>query len=64
MDQYVDVVQALFDYKSSDEKTLSFNKGDVLFVLVQDKTGWWNGICNGRRGGDYYYYYSNYYSRS
>ncbi|KAJ3007665.1 hypothetical protein HKX48_008993 [Thoreauomyces humboldtii] len=45
------VVRALYDYSgSSEDGSLAFNKGDVIQVLTQLETGWWDGLWNGNRG--------------
>lgn len=44
------IVTALYDYQGSDDNSLSFTAGDVIRVLNQLESGWWNGICRGQRG--------------
>ncbi|TPX54683.1 hypothetical protein PhCBS80983_g05847 [Powellomyces hirtus] len=45
------VVRALYDYAgSSEDASLAFRKGDVIQVLTQLETGWWDGLWNGQRG--------------
>jgi len=43
-------VQALYPYQSADPSSLSFGKGDIIEVLTQLESGWWDGWCNGLRG--------------
>ncbi|KAI9101897.1 ras guanine nucleotide exchange factor domain-containing protein [Phlyctochytrium arcticum] len=50
MDEVIDVVQALHEYKSTVGTCLSFRKGDILYVHIKDKTGWWDGTLGTRRG--------------
>ncbi|KNC96346.1 uncharacterized protein SPPG_08247 [Spizellomyces punctatus DAOM BR117] len=50
MDEVIDVVQALHEYKSSVPTCLSFRKGDILYVHIKDKTGWWDGTLGSKRG--------------
>ncbi|KAI9101686.1 ras guanine nucleotide exchange factor domain-containing protein [Phlyctochytrium arcticum] len=44
------VVRALYDYSGGEESSLLFQKGDVIQVLTQLESGWWDGLCNGERG--------------
>ncbi|KAJ2962862.1 hypothetical protein NQZ79_g2056 [Umbelopsis isabellina] len=43
-------VQAMYPYQSGDSSALSFGKGDIIEVLTQLESGWWDGWCNGLRG--------------
>jgi hypothetical protein len=43
-------VRALYDYSTDDPTSLSFHAGDVIQVLKQLDSGWWDGIVNGQRG--------------
>jgi hypothetical protein len=43
-------VQAQYDFTSTDGSALSFNKGDVIEVLTQLESGWWDGLVDGKRG--------------
>lgn len=43
-------VRGTFDYEASDEGELSFHIGDVITVLSQDDSGWWQGELNGVKG--------------
>lgn len=43
-------VRALYNYSTEDETSLSFNSGDVIQVLKQLDSGWWDGIVHGQRG--------------
>ena len=42
--------RALYDYKSPDSSSLSFSRGDIIEVLTQLETGWWDGLLNDERG--------------
>jgi len=44
------IVRALYDFKGTDESSLSFKKDDIIQVLGQLESGWWDGLCNGERG--------------
>ena len=43
-------VRALYDYDSDDRTSLSFRAGDIIQVLNQLESGWWDGIINDVRG--------------
>jgi hypothetical protein len=43
-------VCALHDYTSDSPTNLSFRAGDVIYVLMQQDSGWWDGVLDGRRG--------------
>jgi hypothetical protein len=42
-------VEALRDY-ADDQTSLSFREGDIIQVVAQLETGWWEGVINGHRG--------------
>ncbi|KAL1969724.1 hypothetical protein VTN77DRAFT_8277 [Rasamsonia byssochlamydoides] len=43
-------VRALYDYDADDHTSLSFRRGDVIQVLNQLETGWWDGVIGNVRG--------------
>ncbi|KAI1430814.1 ras GEF [Xylaria sp. CBS 124048] len=43
-------MRALYDFESEDRTSLSFHEGDIIQVLTQLDSGWWDGIINGVRG--------------
>ena len=43
-------VRALYEYSTDDSTSLSFRAGDVIQVLKQLDSGWWDGIVNNQRG--------------
>ncbi|KAI9695714.1 MAG: hypothetical protein M1836_006080 [Candelina mexicana] len=43
-------VRALYDYTADDKTSLSFHQGDVIQVITQLESGWWDGVINGVRG--------------
>ncbi|KAH6680676.1 cell division control protein-like protein Cdc25 [Halenospora varia] len=43
-------VRALYDYEADDRTSLSFHEGDVIHVITQLESGWWDGVINGVRG--------------
>ncbi|KAL5000320.1 ras guanine nucleotide exchange factor domain-containing protein [Aspergillus recurvatus] len=44
-------VRAMYDYDADDHTSLSFRRGDVIQVLNQLETGWWDGVINGNVRG-------------
>ncbi|EMD39992.1 hypothetical protein CERSUDRAFT_112236 [Gelatoporia subvermispora B] len=51
-EQYISTFfcRALYDYKTTDASSLSFRKGDVIEVLTQLESGWWDGLLGDERG--------------
>lgn len=43
-------VRALYDYEADDRTSLSFHQGDIIQVINQLESGWWDGVINGVRG--------------
>ena len=43
-------VRALYDYEADDRTSLSFRQGDIIQVITQLESGWWDGIHSGIRG--------------
>jgi len=43
-------VRALYGFDADDRTSISFKKGDVIQVITQLASGWWDGILNGVRG--------------
>ena len=43
-------VRTTFGYKTSADIELDLKEGDVLKVLKEDDSGWWQGEINGRIG--------------
>lgn len=44
------LVRALYDYTADDRTSLSFRQGDIIQVITQLESGWWDGVINGVRG--------------
>ncbi|KAF8656654.1 hypothetical protein AX16_002458 [Volvariella volvacea WC 439] len=42
--------RALYDYTPSQTSELSFRRNDVIEVLSQQPSGWWDGLLGGSRG--------------
>ncbi|KAL5612990.1 uncharacterized protein BROUX77_003146 [Berkeleyomyces rouxiae] len=43
-------VRALYNYEADDRTSLSFHEGDIIQVITQLESGWWDGVMNGVRG--------------
>ncbi|CAK7269251.1 cell division cycle-related protein [Sporothrix epigloea] len=43
-------VRALYDYEADDRTSLSFREGEIIQVITQLESGWWDGVINGVRG--------------
>ena len=43
-------VRALYNYEADDQTSLSFRQGDIIQVLTQLDSGWWDGVINDVRG--------------
>jgi son of sevenless-like protein len=43
-------VRAMYDYDADDHTSLSFRRGDIIQVLNQLETGWWDGVIDNIRG--------------
>lgn len=43
-------VRAKYDYKAAEQSALSFHAGDIIRVVDQLESGWWDGLLNGQRG--------------
>lgn len=44
-------VRAMYDYDADDHTSLSFQRGDIIQVLNQLETGWWDGVINNKVRG-------------
>ncbi|RXW21608.1 hypothetical protein EST38_g4250 [Candolleomyces aberdarensis] len=42
--------RALYDYDAQDASALSFRQGDLIEVLSQQPSGWWDGLLGEERG--------------
>src|SRR4051794_21176445 len=42
-------VRALYDYEADDQTSLSSHQGDIIQVITQLDSGWWDGVINGVR---------------
>jgi hypothetical protein len=42
--------RALYDYEAKDASALSFRQNDIIEVLTQLSSGWWDGLLNDERG--------------
>ncbi|KAI8899802.1 ankyrin repeat-containing domain protein [Globomyces pollinis-pini] len=48
--QNVEVVRALYAYQAQHADELSFEEGDVLYVLAKENPDWWTCKCGERQG--------------
>eukprot|EP01095_Lingulamoeba_sp_RSL-Kostka_P015142 TRINITY_DN686_c0_g2_i1.p1 TRINITY_DN686_c0_g2~~TRINITY_DN686_c0_g2_i1.p1 ORF type:complete len:475 (+),score=168.75 TRINITY_DN686_c0_g2_i1:583-2007(+) len=39
--------RAEYDYEAADETELGFQEGDIITIILQDESGWWQGELNG-----------------
>jgi son of sevenless-like protein len=42
--------RALYDYDAQDPSALSFRRGDIIEILTQQPSGWWDGLLGEERG--------------
>ncbi|KAG6819992.1 hypothetical protein H0H93_006695 [Arthromyces matolae] len=42
--------RALYDYNAQDVSALSFRRGDIIEILTQEPSGWWDGLLGEERG--------------
>ncbi|RDB17922.1 Cell division control protein 25 [Hypsizygus marmoreus] len=42
--------RALYDYNAQDASALSFRRDDIIEVLTQQPSGWWDGLLGDERG--------------
>ncbi|CAA7261462.1 unnamed protein product [Cyclocybe aegerita] len=42
--------RALYDYEAQDASALSFRRGDIIEILTQQPSGWWDGLLGEERG--------------
>lgn len=50
-DQYASLFcRALYDYEAQDASALSFRRNDIIEVLTQQPSGWWDGLLGEERG--------------
>ena len=44
--KYIEIVQALHEFKAPDPSCIDLKKGDIIHVFSKDSSGWWNGSVN------------------
>ncbi|KAG1730201.1 SH3 domain-containing protein, partial [Suillus lakei] len=51
-EQYISTLfcQALYGYQTQDASSLSFHKNEIIEVLTQLESGWWDGLLGDERG--------------
>lgn len=50
-------VRALYEFKGEESGDLSFREGEIIQVIKKDNSGWWRGIREDGRKGDFPYNY-------
>ena len=43
-------VLAIYDYQQDKDDELSFNEGQVIYVIRKNDDGWWEGCMEGMTG--------------
>jgi hypothetical protein len=43
-------VRALYDYEADDRTSLSFHEGQLIQVITELESGWWDGVIDGVLG--------------
>lgn len=47
---YLEKVLAIYDYNADKEDELTFQEGQVIYVLKKNDDGWWEGVMDGITG--------------
>jgi len=47
---YLEKVVAIYDYNADKEDELTFQEGQVIYVLKKNDDGWWEGVMEGITG--------------
>ena len=47
---YLDKALAIYDYNADKEDELTFQEGQVIYVLKKNDDGWWEGVMDGITG--------------
>jgi len=42
--------RAIYDYNACESDELSFKENDIIYIVKEDPSDWWNGILKGRTG--------------
>ncbi|OUM68513.1 hypothetical protein PIROE2DRAFT_65913 [Piromyces sp. E2] len=42
-------VKAIYAYQASEADELTFNAGDIIYVISKDESGWWTGVKQGEQ---------------
>ena len=45
-------LRALYEFNGNGIDELTFKKDDVIFVVSEEKDGWYEGELNGKKGAD------------
>ncbi|KAF9488025.1 ras GEF [Pleurotus eryngii] len=49
-DEFPLFCRALYDYQAQDASALSFRRNDIIEILTQQPSGWWDGLLGDERG--------------
>ncbi|XP_067825059.1 abl interactor 1-like [Heptranchias perlo] len=49
-DNYIEKVVALYAYNKSNDDELTFQQGEVIYVITKNEDGWYEGVINGATG--------------
>jgi hypothetical protein len=47
---YICEVAAIGNYTAEEPIELTIRKGDIIYVISKDETGWWKGKCKNKIG--------------
>merc|ERR1712083_794387 len=47
---YLEKVIAIYDYNADKEDELTFQEGQIIYVLKKNDDGWWEGVMEGITG--------------
>jgi len=47
---YLEKVVAIYDYNADKEDELTFQEGQIIYVLKKNDDGWWEGVMEGITG--------------
>jgi son of sevenless-like protein len=42
--------RGLYDYETQNASSLAFHRDDIIMVVTQDPSGWWDGVLGDKRG--------------
>ncbi|XP_003391968.2 PREDICTED: abl interactor 2-like, partial [Amphimedon queenslandica] len=48
--EYIEKVEALYDYVKDKEDELTFSAGSIIYVVKKNDDGWYEGVLDGNTG--------------